>query len=239
MDTIKYVNRKKLFLDEIEEEAGRELFSKFNKAYIVGVIEEEFKYSYGTYIKYYETRVKVKRSNGLIDYIPIIISEWMLNPYRKQNFKGKEIEVAGRFCSYKDHHPDGSSHVLLYVFASSILIYPYNGKENDNNNVIFLEGHLVRKPYCQVRPSGTYSADFILSVSGRLTKTDYLKTDYIPCVAFDNSANLIETVHVGGRVRLYGRIQSRSYYKYEPKGSNNKVYGEAYEVIVHTMQEVI
>ena len=98
-----------------------------------------------------KTRVKVRRSNGLIDYIPIIISEWMLNPYRKQNFKGKEIEVAGRFCSYKDHHPDGSSHVLLYVFASSILIYPYNGEENDNNNVIFLEGHLVRKPYRRVR----------------------------------------------------------------------------------------
>ena len=51
-------------------------FSKSNKAYIKGVIEDELEFSHKAHgEKFYKTRVEVKRDSGVADYIPVLISE--------------------------------------------------------------------------------------------------------------------------------------------------------------------
>ena len=58
----------------------------------------------------------------------------------------------------------------------------------------------------------------------------YKKSDYIPCILWGRNAKFCETLNVGSRVKLTGRIQSR---KYEKKLEDGTVLSKvAYEVSI-------
>ena len=57
----------------------------------------------------------------------------------------------------------------------------------------------------------------------------YGRSDYLPCIAWGTQARLAADLTVGNRIRLTGRLQSRTYTKLENGHSREKT---AFEVSV-------
>ena len=57
-------------------------------------------------------------------------------------------------------------------------------------------------------PLGREIADILLAVN-----RPYGKSDYIPCICWGRNANFAKSFEVGGRLHIWGRIQSREYMK--------------------------
>ena len=66
----------------------------------------------------------------------------------------------------------------------------------------------------------------------------YGKSDYIPCIAWGRVAQWISEFETGNRVKLYGRIQSREYFKRYSADSDAGEHRVAYEISVMRMQRV-
>ena len=60
----------------------------------------------------------------------------------------------------------------------------------------------------------------------------YGKSDYLHCIAWNQLARKASNLKVGGKIRLSGRIQSRTYIKREHETETVKV---AYEISVDTI----
>ncbi len=62
----------------------------------------------------------------------------------------------------------------------------------------------------------------------------YGKSDYIPCIAWGRNARFASTFEVGGKIQIWGRVQSRDYVK---KISEDEVEKHvAYEVSVSKLE---
>lgn len=203
-----------------------------NKSIVIGKIETEFEYDHITMgNKFYRTRVIVKRLSGTEDFVPIIVSDFLIGEeMKKESLKGKWVEVIGQFRSYRKVSDDGRRHLKLFLFATDMNIYEKEGKEK---NFIYLDGYLCKSPIFRKTPLGTQIADLLIAVN-----RGYGKSDYIPCIAWSKLAEQVSKFDVGTRVILYGRIQSRKYLKKFSKDSENGEYREAYEISINSLQKV-
>lgn len=217
------------FLEVVEKESIKKLFTEFKKAYICGVIEKDLQFSHETmWDRFYITRVKVARLSGTIDFIPIIVSYKLINDV-KAPIEGKWVEIAGQFRSYNYEGEDGKKHLRLFLFATGINIYDENQETIESlveANMLFLDGYICREPVYRTTPLGREITDLLIAIN-----RPYGKSDYIPCIAWGRTAQWSSRLEVGNRVQLYGRIQSREYKKYEE-------VRVAYEISILRMKEV-
>jgi single-strand DNA-binding protein len=82
-------------------------------------------------------------------------------------------------------------------------------------NRVVLVGRLVRDPN-ELRRSANGNAviSFTVAVDNRFTKQEERKADYVPCVAWNKTAEIVsQYARKGSLVGLEGRLQSRSYEK--------------------------
>ena len=87
-------------------------------------------------------------------------------------------------------------------------------------NNVNIAGRLVRNAELKITTSGLSIANFTVAVS-RYNKGKEETTDFINCVAFGNTAELVaERIEKGGRVLVQGSIKTGSYENKEGK----KVY---------------
>ena len=78
-------------------------------------------------------------------------------------------------------------------------------------------------------PFGKEITDFIIAVN-----RSYDKSDYIPCIAWGRNARYASNFEVGGRIQIWGRVQSREYVK---KISEEEIEKHiAYEVSVSKLE---
>ena len=110
---------------------------------------------------------------------------------------------------------------MLTVFARSIDDYD----PELNPNVIELDGYLCKKPMYRTTPFKREICDMLLAVNRA-----YNKSDYIPCIAWGRNARFVNTLAVGERILLSGRVQSRDYVKTLEDGTEQ--LRTAYEVSV-------
>lgn len=208
-----------------------------NNVFVSGRIEDEFEYSHETnWEKFYRTRVIVKRLSGVEDYIPIIVSDLLLGrKWKKTSFKNKWVEVAGQFRSHNQLRSDGKTHLDLFLFVTEINIYEEESEMEKaaNMNLIYLEGTLCKKPLFKITSSGRSIADIMLAVNRA-----YRRTDYIPCIVWGRNAQWISECEAGFEVKLYGRIQSRKFFKKYSQDSEEGEYRTAYEISIRQIQEV-
>ena len=61
----------------------------------------------------------------------------------------------------------------------------------------------------------------------------YNKSDYIPCIAWGRNARFADSLAVGDKVELTGRIQSREYKKTDVSGA--EIIRTAYEISVNRL----
>lgn len=220
-----------------EKSPTEKLFNEFNKVFVSGRIEAEFDFSHEVlWEKFYRTRVRVERFSGREDLVPIVVSDLLIGRERmKTSLKGKWVEVAGQFRSYDKLGEDGRKHLDLFLFVTAINIYNDEDEleEITNANLIYLDGNLCKPPVFRKTPLGRQITDLLIAVN-----RPYGKSDYIPCIAWGRVAQWASELEVGNRVKLYGRVQSREYFKRFSKDSEAGEYRDAYEISVMRMQKV-
>lgn len=207
-----------------------------NTAYISGVIAEEFCYSHEVCgEKFYTSVVDVERKSGVIDRVPIMVSERLVgvsslligNGDVADKWVGERVYIYGQFRSFNKH--DGErTHLILSLFAREF--YVVDDAEYDDNS-IELDGFICKEPIYRKTPLGREICDVLLAVN-----RPYGKSDYIPCIAWGRNARYASILEVGTRLKVQGRIQSREYSK---KISDE--YSErrtAYEVSILRMEEL-
>ena len=218
-----------------ENSPTEKLFSEFNKVFVSGRIEAEFDFSHEVlWEKFYRTRVRVERLSGTEDLVPIVVSDLLIGRERmKTSLEGKWVEVAGQFRSYNKLGEDGRRHLDLFLFVTAINIYDDEDEleEVTNANLIYLDGYLCKPPVFRKTPLGRQITDLLIAVN-----RPYGKTDYIPCIAWGRVAQWTSEFEVGNRVKLYGRVQSREYFKRFSKDTEAGEYRDAYEISVMRMQ---
>ena len=161
-----------------------------------------------------------------MDVIPVIFSERLL--MLESLINGTVVKLNGQFRSY--NNPEGGkSKLVLMVFAREISIT--DAAEEENQNDIYLEGFVCKKPNYRQTPFGREISDLLVAVNRA-----YNKSDYIPCIAWGRNAKYCESFEVGEKIRVYGRVQSREYEKKDENGNATKKV--AYEISVAKLEKI-
>ena len=198
-----------------------ENYSDNNSILIGGVVVSEPEFSHGVFEeKFYSFNLETKRLSDYNDVLPVIISERLIDIKSIKN--GLLVKIKGQFRSY-NKLVDNKSKLVLSIFAKEIEVV-------EDESVITLNeanfiGYICKNPIYRKTPLGREIADVLVAVN-----RSYKKSDYIPCILWGRNAKFCETLSVGSRVKLTGRIQSR---KYEKKLEDGTVLSKvAYEVSI-------
>lgn len=198
-----------------------------NQAVIIGTIEDEFRFNHEIYAeKFYTCTIKVSRLSGTSDDVRIMVSERLI---MDGNYEiGDTVEVSGQFRSYNSYE-NGDNRLVLTVFAKDIA--HFTESENKNPNTLHLNGFICKQPVYRTTPFGREITDLLLAVN-----RSYNKSDYIPIIAWGRNARFAKNLNVGDNVKIWGRIQSRTYQK---RLSDDDVMTKtAYEVSINRMELV-
>ena len=202
-----------------------------NRVCIIGEIVSEFTFSHEVFGEgFYIANVSVNRLSDMVDVIPLMISERLIDVTK--DYRGMKIEVAGQFRSYNRHEGTKNKLVLsIFVRELRFLEDDEMPEEQSKSNQIFLDGYVCKPPIYRKTPLGREIADILLAVN-----RPYGKSDYIPCICWGRNARYASAFAVGGHVLLWGRIQSREYMK--RIGENQSEKRIAYEVSVSKLEYV-
>lgn len=194
-----------------------------NQVSIVGEIVTEFRYSHEVYGEgFYMVDVSVNRLSNFADYIPLMVSERLIDT--SKSYIGQKIHVSGQFRSY-NRHEEVKNRLVLSVFVRELEFVEEEEDEEWKSNEIFLDGYICKNPIYRKTPLGREIADLLIAVN-----RSYGKSDYIPCICWGRNARFSSGFEVGTHVQITGRIQSREYVK---KLSEDEVEKRiAYEVSV-------
>lgn len=197
-----------------------------NQAIVKGTIVSGFTYSHEIFGEgFYLMDVEVERLSDTSDIIPVMISERLINV--NEDYEGKNIVIAGQFRSYNKHE-EKKNRLILSVFAREIEFVDEIEKEHRTNQ-IYMDGYICKEPVYRKTPLGREIADILIAVN-----RPYGKSDYIPCICWGRNARYASNLFVGSRCRVWGRIQSREYFK--KINDEQSVRKVAYEVSVNKLE---
>lgn len=171
---------------------------------------------------FYASTLLVKRLSGTVDKLPITIPGKLMG---ETTISCDElIMVQGQVRSY-NKVVNGAGRLMITLFTQHIS----PGTDNDTLNRVELAGALCKPPIYRSTPFGREICDLMLAVNRA-----FGKSDYIPCIAWGRNAQYAARFHVGDRIRLSGRLQSREYQKLLENGEYTS--RSAFEVSVFTLE---
>ncbi len=170
--------------------------------------------------RFFRFLLEVPRLSGTADILPVIAEESILNSFGLSD--GEMLTVAGQVRSH-NIRTDGRRHLLIFVFANAIVC-----EDGDPINDVVLEGPLCREPTYRRTPLGREICDVMLAVPRAFRRADYL-----PCILWGRTAQEASRCHTRDRIRISGRLQSRTYTKVTEEGSEERT---AYEVSALTAE---
>ena len=94
--------------------------------------------------------------------------------------------------------------LVLSVFVKEICEWD----DEANPNVIELNGFVCKPVIYRTTPFSREICDVLLAVN-----RNFNKSDYIPCIAWGNNAQIVSRMGVPSNLKIVGRIQSREYTK--------------------------
>ena len=198
-----------------------------NQAAVIGEIESEFVLSHEIYAeKFYTCTLKIPRLSGTYDSVRVMISERLIMD--GEYSVGDTVEITGQFRSYNSYE-NGDNRLLLTVFAKDIR--HADTDESKNPNTLYLNGYICKPPIYRTTPFGREITDLLIAVN-----RNYNKSDYIPIIAWGRNARFAKNLKVGDNVKIWGRIQSRTYQK--RLSEDEAVTKTAYEVSINRMELV-
>jgi len=176
-----------------------------NQVEICGEIVSDFFYNHEVFGEaFHLVYVKVERLSGTEDIIPVMVSERLIDVTSR--CEGQPIRISGQYRSY-NRHEGNRSHLMLFVFAREIE-YTDNRILGPQSNSIYLEGYICKEPVYRETPLGREIADLLIAVN-----RPYGMSDYIPCICWGRNARFANSLAVGSRCAVWGRVQSREYVK--------------------------
>lgn len=199
-----------------------------NQVSIVGEIVSDFRFSHEVYGEgFYMVDVAVNRLSNFMDYIPLMISERLIDI--NADYRGQIIYAMGQFRSF-NRHEEKKNRLVLSVFVRE-LEFLDEATDEVKNNQIFLDGYICKEPIYRKTPLGREIADLLIAVN-----RPYGKSDYIPCICWGRNARFASELEVGGHVIVLGRIQSREYEKKLSECEKEKKV--AYEVSLSRIEKL-
>ena len=197
-----------------------------NQVSVIGEIVSDFRFSHEVFGEgFYMVDVSVNRLSDLVDVIPLMVSERLVDVTK--SYMHKQVCVSGQFRSY-NRHEGTKNRLVLSIFVREWEIVEDN-PEQGRTNQIYLDGFICKAPIYRKTPLGREIADLLVAVN-----RPYGKSDYIPCIAWGRNARYASTFEVGGRIQIWGRVQSREYVK---KISEEEIEKHtAYEVSVSKLE---
>lgn len=197
-----------------------------NQVSIVGEIISDFRFSHEVYGEgFYMVDVSVSRLSNFVDYIPVMVSERLIDV--TADCVGQYVYVGGQFRSF-NRHEEKKNRLVLSVFAREFELLSDASDENASNQ-IFLDGYVCKESIYRKTPLGREIADLLIAVN-----RSYGKSDYIPCICWGRNARFAAGFTVGTHVQIWGRIQSRDYVK--KLNENDVEQRTAYEVSVSKIE---
>lgn len=186
-----------------------------NRIALTGALDTLPEYSHTNHDRrFFRFYLAVERLSGAVDTLPILAAEDVLA--QADLFQGERIAVTGQIRSFNNRAPEGRR-LILSTHAESITT-----TDDAAQNEAELFGTICRPPVYRKTPLGREICDIMLAVPRH-----YRRTDYIPCILWGRSAKLAASAPVGAALHLTGRLQSRSYVKVLPEGSQTRT---AYEL---------
>lgn len=190
-----------------------------NQVTVAGEITENFTFNHEVFGEgFYITQLSISRTSDFVDYIPIIVSERLVDV--KENWVGQFVKVDGQFRSFNKHEED-KNRLVLTVFARDVEVLDVLYPENE----ILLDGYVCKEPVYRKTPLGREITDLLIAAN-----RSYGKSDYIPCICWGRNARFASSFQVGDEVKISGRLQSREYKKTHQDGTTE--IRVAYEVSV-------
>lgn len=201
-----------------------------NQVIVSGILDTEFVLFRSMYGEdFYQAELAACRNSGKIDRIPILVSD-RLTDIRGCR-KGQFVRVIGQFRSYNKQEGD-HTRLLLMVFARELAVEDPGLEMQRQANNIYVDGFLCKEAIYRKTPLGREIADFLIAVN-----RPFRKTDYLPCVCWGRNARYAQTLSVGSRILLWGRIQSRNYRKRIEEGDSiSTIERTAYEISASRME---
>nr|DAR79018.1 MAG TPA: Single strand binding protein [Caudoviricetes sp.] len=191
-----------------------------NNVELVGEIVSDFRFSHEVYgERFYFVDVAVKRMSETIDYLPLLISEYLIDV--NTNHIGEIIHVTGQFRSY-NRYEELKNRLVLSVFVLEIEFIEEETEEMKSNQII-LDGYICKDPIYRKTPLGREITDLLVAVN-----RSYSKSDYIPCICWSRNARHASGLPLGTHLKITGRIQSRDYIKHHSNGEEEE--RRAYEI---------
>ena len=176
-----------------------------NQVTMMGEIVSAFQFSHEVFGEgFYMVELAVSRLSNYSDYIPLMVSERLIDT--EQDYTGQFIRISGQFRSY-NRHEEKKNRLVLSVFVRELEFLDEIG-ENEKTNQIFLDGYICKEPIYRKTPLGREIADVLLAVN-----RSYGKSDYIPCICWGRNARFASGFTVGCHIQIVGRVQSREYVK--------------------------
>ena len=166
--------------------------------------------------------LEVPRLSGTADILPVIAPEnllGLLDPWG-----GSMLTVTGQIRSH-NLRVDTGRKLMIFVFASTVV-----AEDGPPVNECLVEGPLCKEPIYRRTPLGREICDLMLAVPRAFRRADYL-----PCILWGRTAQAISRCHTRDRLRIQGRLQSRSYTKLTESGPQIRT---AYEISALTAEEL-
>ena len=164
--------------------------------------------------RFHRFTLNVPRLSGAVDTLPIIAEEQLLNTLDLSG--GNMIAVTGQIRSH-NIRAEGARRLLIFVFAATL-----TAEDGDPVNDVMLEGLLCREPTYRRTPLGREICDVMLAVPRAFRRADYL-----PCLLWGRTAQEVSVCQTRDKIRVCGRLQSRTYTKLTDEGPVERV---AYEI---------
>lgn len=195
-----------------------------NTVMIAGTIVEGCVFSHEVYGEgFYTFRISSERLSDKADILPVTISERLIEKELLQ--VGRKVDISGQLRSYNNYNSK-KNRLILTVFAREIRLLEED--EDKSENQIFLNGFICKPPIYRKTPFGREISDILVAVNRA-----YNKSDYIPCIAWGRNARYMANLEVGANIRVWGRVQSRTYQKRIGEEMEERV---AYEVSVSKIE---
>ena len=176
-----------------------------NTVSLIGKIDSEFHFSHEVYGEsFYTAKLSVKRLSGVIDTIPIMISERLVEV--SADYREQYVYVTGQLRSFRCPKKQ-KRRLRLFVFVRA-LEFLEGADEECYENQIFLNGYICKDTIYRMTSQGKEIADVMVAVNRA-----YGKADYVPCIVWGRNAQYVARCEVGTQVQLCGRVQSRAYTK--------------------------
>ena len=176
--------------------------------------------------RFYRFELSVPRLSGTVDTIPVIAEESVLNNMDLSG--GEMLRITGQIRSHNSRE-NGIRRLLIFVFAGEIV-----AEAGEPLNTVTLAGPLCRNPTYRRTPLGREICDVMLALPRA-----YHRADYLPCILWGRTAQEVALCHTSDRIRIQGRLQSRTYTKQTDNGPEERTAYEISALSAEILDEIL